>query len=131
MTYLRSRTAFPAGCFVVLLTVMNFSPLIYFTEYLINNDYIMNELCIERKQPTSCCKGRCYLARQLERASNGSSQNQPESLTLKLAELNLLSLLQAAGEIHCDFNIVTYFTTSSQLSLLHVYSSLFRPPQLT
>ena len=36
-------------------------------EYLINYDYIVNELCENRDKPVLTCNGKCYLGDQVEK----------------------------------------------------------------
>ncbi|MDR0537144.1 MAG: hypothetical protein LBH04_03730 [Tannerellaceae bacterium] len=35
-------------------------------EYNIFNDYIVENLCVERNNPDNCCLGSCYLEKQIE-----------------------------------------------------------------
>lgn len=36
-------------------------------EYLVNYDYIVNELCENRDKPILACNGKCYLGNQVEK----------------------------------------------------------------
>jgi len=36
-------------------------------EYLVNYDYIVNELCENREKPVLSCNGKCYLGDQVEK----------------------------------------------------------------
>ncbi|UCE93912.1 MAG: hypothetical protein JSV73_01055 [Flavobacteriaceae bacterium] len=42
-------------------------PAIPVLEYLINYDYIVNELCENREKPIQTCNGKCYLGDQVEK----------------------------------------------------------------
>jgi len=47
-------------------------------EYLINYDYIVNELCENREKPILTCNGKCYLGDQVEKQlDRGSEQQKP------------------------------------------------------
>jgi len=42
----------------------------------LNQEYIANELCVEKDIPDSCCKGKCYLNDALEKAETPIDQQQ-------------------------------------------------------
>ena len=44
-------------------------------EYAINYDYIVENLCENRDTPSLHCDGKCYLAKQLAKESEGSDKN--------------------------------------------------------
>ncbi len=47
-------------------------------EYLINYDYIVNELCENRDKPILTCNGKCYLGDQVEKQlDRGPDQQRP------------------------------------------------------
>ncbi|MCA0931248.1 hypothetical protein LCM02_02215 [Lutimonas saemankumensis] len=45
-------------------------PAIPVLEYLINYDYIVNELCENREKPIQTCNGKCYLGDKVEKQLN-------------------------------------------------------------
>ena len=51
-------------------------PAIPILEYLINYDYIVNELCENRDKPILSCNGKCYLGDQLDLQPDLSSEQQ-------------------------------------------------------
>jgi hypothetical protein len=51
-------------------------PAIPILEYLINYDYIVNELCENRDKPILSCNGKCYLGDQLDLQPDHSSEQQ-------------------------------------------------------
>ncbi len=46
-------------------------------EYLINYDFIANELCVNKDKPLLGCNGKCYLEKQVKKQMN-LDQNQKE-----------------------------------------------------
>ncbi|MDN3643580.1 hypothetical protein QWY87_12760 [Lutimonas halocynthiae] len=47
-------------------------------EYLVNYDYIVNELCENRDKPILTCNGKCYLGDQVEKQlDRGTDQQLP------------------------------------------------------
>jgi hypothetical protein len=43
--------------------------------YHINNEYISQQLCINRNNPQLHCNGRCYLSKQLKKAEAGENKS--------------------------------------------------------
>ena len=53
-------------------------PVLPVLEYLINYDYIVNELCENREKPILTCNGKCYLGDQVEKQlDRGPEQQKP------------------------------------------------------
>jgi len=44
------------------------------SNYVLNYDYIVNELCVEKDVKDSCCKGSCHLNKEFEKKES-SEQN--------------------------------------------------------
>src|SRR5690606_11126980 len=59
--------------FVAIIMLMK--PLWPLAEYAINYDYIVENLCENRDTPSLHCDGKCKLAKQLARESEGSDKN--------------------------------------------------------
>lgn len=54
---------------------MLIKPLWPLAEYAVNYDYIVENLCENRDIPSLHCDGKCYLAKQLAKESEGSDKN--------------------------------------------------------
>ena len=64
------------GLAVLFVTIlMLIKPLWPVFEYIVNYDYIVNELCENRYRPQLKCKGQCYLAEQLSKESEQNQKN--------------------------------------------------------
>ena len=55
--------------------IMLIKPLWPLAEYAVNYDYIVENLCENRATPSLHCDGKCYLAKQLAKESEGSDNN--------------------------------------------------------
>ncbi len=67
-------------CFSLLLNTFIIS------SHVVNYDYIVSELCIEKDIKESCCKGSCHLADQFNKAE--SSKNSTKLTFINGSELN-------------------------------------------
>ena len=52
-----------------------FGKLIVWLDYHYNQNYIVENYCINKALPKKHCKGKCYLKKQLEKADDRSSTN--------------------------------------------------------
>jgi hypothetical protein len=56
--------------FTALCSLAALRPVMPCLEYLIHFDHIIQELCLNRQEPTLDCSGKCYLGEQLARATD-------------------------------------------------------------
>ncbi len=52
-------------------------PVMPLANYLVNQDYIADFLCINKDKPELECNGKCYLKKQLKEASEEKEKNLP------------------------------------------------------
>lgn len=69
---------------LLVFSISEFKPLFYIAEYAINYEYIATELCIEKDEVASCCKGKCYLTNQLAKAVTPNDDSSSEKRTPKI-----------------------------------------------
>ena len=55
---------------ILVVALQTFSKWLVILEYKINENYIAKNLCENRKNAVSCCRGKCYLAKQLTKDEN-------------------------------------------------------------
>lgn len=95
--------------------------------FYIQRDYIAKNICVNRFDSISVCKGQCYLNKQLKE-NEKKEHNLPE-LKLKEVELNI------PGKIDFDFNIIfqlTHINKSAYKNSLFTFDllhAIFHPPQ--
>lgn len=68
---------------VALLGIMlqNFGSMYILLHFKINRDYIAKSLCVKKNEPGNCCKGSCYLNKQLK--EEDKKEKSPTSAELK------------------------------------------------
>ena len=49
-----------------------FQPMYPVVEYVVNYDYIVDQLCENRDRPVMACNGKCYLGKQLQEGQESS-----------------------------------------------------------
>lgn len=58
--------------FLVVFQII--TPVVPYLEYWLNKDYIAKVLCVNKDKPKSCCQGKCHLQKQLEKATQNSTE---------------------------------------------------------
>lgn len=117
---------------VAFLILMN--PLVPVLDYAVNYNYIVKELCVNRYKPKLCCRGTCYLKKELAKSVAGENNNSKKS-DVKKVELpvylmvNSCSLCIAYKTETKPVLVTTY--TSGSYAYLHAVRQLKPPIQLS
>lgn len=106
-------------------------PAIPVLEYLINYDYIVNELCENREKPILTCNGKCYLGDQVEKSlDRGTADQKPLPPQIEFKEF--ISLQTSDDHKAESFEIyeVQNLLSPDDLKDDLFARSLLRPPQI-
>lgn len=68
-------------------------PIMPVFEYLVNEDYIAEFLCVNKDKPEMHCNGKCYLAQMLKKQQEERGKNLP-SINLKEYPIGFVDILQ-------------------------------------
>ena len=108
--------------FVAVLMLIK--PLWPLAEYVVNYDYIVENLCENKDRPFLNCDGKCYLAKQLAKESEGTDKNPFESRISK-TDIQFVVSFNVSFNLNSDDNntapLLNNFRTSPDL-----YSNLFQ-----
>jgi len=115
--------------FLNLYILVIVQPILPIIDYLVNYNYIVNELCENRDKPVLACNGKCYLEKQVEQQlnlrANKEIPNPPKVDYEKI--LSIKNILD-----NFVFVAVIQFQTSSffykNLKGINLLISIFRPP---
>jgi hypothetical protein len=106
-------------------------PAVPVLEYLINYNYIANELCENKDKPVLTCNGKCYLADQVEKQLNLDTHEQ-KPMPPKIDLEKFISL--KAGFQHelsrSDENLIKRIDYISSMNEDLFSNFLLRPPQV-
>ena len=64
-------------------------PLLPFLDYFVNYEYISKVLCINKDEPMSTCKGKCYLREQLKEVQD----HDKEDKNIRTIELDRMPMM--------------------------------------
>ena len=105
-----------------------FNKLVVLLDFRINRNYIVAVLCVNKDQPGSCCKGKCYVKKKMEQ--DGAARNQGSGDAREKFELNWFweentSPAWSASNAH------SYFTNTDAKLPFNFVSGIFHPPATT
>jgi len=109
-------------------------PLYPIAEYIVNYDYIVNNLCENRDKPALNCDGKCYLSKLLAKESKESEENpfgekQPQTEIQHIFFHKLSSQIDFGGDFHKsskdNFKIVPILISTAFVS------EISEPPEVS
>jgi hypothetical protein len=101
-------------------------------EYVLNYDYIANELCINKDNKNLHCNGKCHLKSKLADASESADKNLPDKKS-KPAQTEVL-FCNAIEDLIPAKPVSILTSTDDRYSDLYTYDScgrFFHPPSRT
>jgi len=95
-------------------------------DYVINQDYIAEYLCINKDKPEMHCDGKCYLMQMLAEQNQEKKQNLP-AIDLREYPIGFVQILHLSPSVEVSNETTDNTTYSKQYSFLFNHS-LFHPP---
>lgn len=106
-----------------------FKPVFPLASYIIQYDYIVNELCVNRDKPNLKCNGKCHLKQQLAKAS---SENQSNGKDYKFPVFENVIFCEVLYGFEMPFSLTMIespqIVTSVDLYVSNFQSLIFQPP---
>lgn len=111
--------------FLVLYVLAMLRPVLPVFEYVVNQDYISEYLCINKDKPMMNCDGKCYLSKMLQEDQNEKQQNLPP-IDLREYPIGFIEILLIDfQENFYQKNELTYILEGKPCKFLN---SIFHPP---
>jgi len=117
----------------ILLFSLHIQPLYIVSigiDFVVNNEYIREMLCINKEQPELSCGGTCYLMKQI----NDSEPNQNDSNSILTKIIKLEYVFFDFSESNADYSDII-FKKLHTLQITSNYTSphfdIFHPPQVS
>ncbi|WP_111307653.1 hypothetical protein [Confluentibacter sediminis] len=117
---------------IILSLFMLFKPIIPFVEYVALYDYIKNELCINKDKPILKCNGKCFLKKQLAKASESENSKDKKHISVETS----IVFFQPIKKDFCFRTLLhtiklKTFSINGDLSYSYLgVNSIFRPPMV-
>ena len=118
-----------SGILFLVMAAYIVIPVVPVIDYLFNKDYIAKNLCVNRDKPKSCCKGKCHMVKQLQKATENPEKNTKNtSNRLQLKEVNEFVVENISHFIH-DLFTVNLLTNHTLVYSKLVCPVIFVPPK--
>ncbi len=104
-------------------------PVLPLFEYVVNQDYIAEFLCVNKDKSELNCKGKCYLMKQLQEQEDEKRQNLPR-IVMEEYPIGFITLLRlnVDSEATTPLKIESAYITNYQFLYL---SDNLKPPIFT
>lgn len=118
---------------IILLSCLHAQPAVnasVWIDYLVNNEYIKEVLCINKERPKLQCGGKCYLMQQLKKSETPQDENEPPITALTKIEYIKFAPYQTAIKkifLPLKEKISIYYLINNYTSNL---GDIFHPPQV-
>lgn len=114
---------------LIILVFYVCRPVIPYIEYAVLKDYISKNLCVNKDNPKSCCRGKCYLEKQLkESAETSDTEEKSSNKKITTQEINEFLIspfsIPKVAETSLPPKVHSEIMTDSQ-----VVTSVFVPPK--
>lgn len=101
-------------------------PVLPVFDYVINQDYIAEYLCINKDKPEMHCNGKCYLMEMLASENQEKKQNLP-AIDLREYPIGFVQVLHVPTKVELSVTVTQNNTYIEQYSYLFNHT-LFHPP---
>jgi len=118
-----------SGILFIVMVAYIAIPAVPVIDYLINKNYIAKNLCVNRNKPKSCCKGKCHMVKQLQKANqNPEKDTKNTNNRVQVKELNEFVVENINHFIPELVSIKLLFTNTLAYSKL-ICAAIFVPPK--
>lgn len=115
-------------CLVGVNTLSKFGVVVIFK---LNQDYIAKNICVNRFNPKSCCKGKCYLAKELKKHNQDHSPSKTNKSSCQIIDDYVHENLDFTFSSKLLFISLCWNSHYRQDSLSDYLNSIFHPPSFS
>lgn len=120
---------------ILLITItfkMLMAPLI-FADYELRKDFIIKNYCVNKNRPEMHCDGKCYLAKQIQKAEQEDEKQATNNFINKLLSLEVIQNTNLFDSYFqktpFEEKTATNYFYKNNLPHLHTFS-FFHPPRV-
>jgi len=111
-----------------VFTFIAFKPVLPYLDYMLNREYIINNLCVNKDVPEKQCNGKCHLEKQIVQASEDPESKESPIPQVNNSE-NHLEYVLPKSDIRLRYIVEHEAETFYQMNYSFEFeNSIFRPP---
>ena len=112
---------------LIMLTI-TFSKWVIIAQFTINQKYITEKLCINKNKPRSCCHGKCFLAKQLDKDEKSDEQSLPQR-GKENTSIQLFFCNENNDDAVTTAELTVVQSGEFSFAIQSFYTNCFRPPR--
>jgi hypothetical protein len=115
---------------LLILVFYLISPVIPYIHYAVFKEYIEQNLCIKKDIPNNCCRGKCYLEKQVKNAKETGETE--ERNTNKKVQSRSLNEFLSGNIIFSDLfaKSIRQIIKTETINIMWFVSYVFIPPEI-
>jgi hypothetical protein len=108
------------------ILMQNFGKFLILVNFELNRAYITKNLCVKKEDPNNCCKGKCYLKKQIEQ-----EEKKEESPSTSLKDKEEIQYCQNLEHLRFLRNTSSEVKTPYQSFISEgIDQVIYRPPKV-
>ena len=115
---------------ILVMLMQTFSKTIIFTAFKINQDYITQNLCVNRDHPEKHCCGKCHLHKQMQKDDEQQNSSRVPSSLKSLDEIVLMCENDLHDNLKSFFSAVFSFAPPAVFISSPKQDDIFHPPSI-
>lgn len=117
---------------LIILVFYIFRPVLPFVEYVLNKEFIVKNLCINRDKPHSCCEGKCYLEKQIKKNNDSNSDTKEKNTNKRVQNDEVKEFLSSHVNTPKVYETGLIFQTFAGTILIPSFiAAIFVPPKVS
>lgn len=113
--------------FLLIFSVYSLSQMVVFASYILNLDYIVENLCENRDKPELECNGMCHLKKELKKDEDRKSSDDFSSVEISLCYSIVPKIEIKSEQLFFEELVDHQFYYNYSNSIQHL-SGVFHPP---
>ena len=114
---------------LIILVFYLARPALPYIDYAVNKDFIIKKICVKRGVPNNCCKGKCYLKKQISK-SNEADDTKEKGSNKKNDNKEIKEYISSGSLLPIRFETTLCTQHSKEtFSAQKFVSSIFTPPK--
>ena len=115
---------------ILIIFTIALRPVLPIIDYVVNYNYIIENLCENKAKPELMCNGKCYLAKELVKTTDNTPKQENSKITISgFTDSFIVGIIFICFN-YCD-DIIKNSKQNSYLTLFYHFSldlSIFHPP---
>jgi hypothetical protein len=115
---------------ILLMMVQTFTSWLIVVEYIINKEYIANNLCVNKEKPKLHCQGKCQLMKKMAEEEKQTSSNSQTGGKIKMSDVLFTHNLPVPALNELLKQVPEFYSNYLAKTSTGSFTSIFHPPAI-